>query len=255
MKFENEDDQQLYNSLIGAWNKHFSGWDFSFIEKRVVLDPLSWDYQTIVESHLQKTRILLDMGTGGGELLSELNPLPEVTYATEAYPPNYLIALKRLEPLGVKLFKIEEDGKLPFKDNNFDLIINRHEFYLPTEVFRVLNQEGFFITQQVGGDNDNDINRFLGAEVDPQYDHWMVNDAATNLENVGFKILTQKEEFPIEHFYDVEALVYFLKAIPWQVKNFSVDRYFEKLKDISEIIKKQGSFDVANHRFLIVAQK
>ena len=144
---------------------------------------------------------------------------------------------------------------LPFKNNYFDLVINRHEFYLPAEVFRVLKLKGFFITQQVGGYNDNDINKYLGAEVDTQYDKWMVNYATTDLEKVGFKILIQKEEFPTEHFYDIEALVYYLKAIPWQVEDFSVDRYFEKLKDILEIIKKRGSFDVLNHRFLIVAQK
>ena len=94
------------------------------------------------------------MGTGGGELLSELIPLPRHACATEGYELNLPVATKKLEPLGVKVFQYEKDDDLPFKDEEFELIINRHESYSPKEVCRILELGGYFITQQVGGRND-----------------------------------------------------------------------------------------------------
>ncbi|RDW17420.1 hypothetical protein CWR45_12395 [Oceanobacillus chungangensis] len=79
-----------------------------------------------------------------------LLPLPRSIVATEAYVPNVTIAKARLEPLRVKVIQIEddEDTNHPFEDGQFDLIINRHEYYPPKEN-NLCN--GLFITQQVGG--------------------------------------------------------------------------------------------------------
>ena len=90
---------------------------------------------------IRNVESLLDMGTGGGEFLSLLQPLPPNTYATEGYAPNVPIAKERLESLGVKVYAIiddDENANLPFEDNQFDLIINKHESYTPNEIFRIL---------------------------------------------------------------------------------------------------------------------
>jgi protein-L-isoaspartate O-methyltransferase len=86
---------------------------------------------------MKKAESMLDMGTGGGERLASLQPLPKVTYATEAYAPNVPIARKRLEPLGVKVVQIMSDDNLPFANKTFDLIINHHEAYSVKEVYRI----------------------------------------------------------------------------------------------------------------------
>ena len=84
------------------------------------------------------------MGTGGGEFLAMLPSRPAITCATESYPPNILVARKRLEPLGVKMVAFEDDQDLPLPDEAFELVINRHEsFWLP-EVYRILQPGAFF---------------------------------------------------------------------------------------------------------------
>ena len=45
--------------------------------------------------------------------------------------------------------KTEEDKPLPFADNSFDLVLNRHDSYDVNEVRRVLKPGGYFITQDV----------------------------------------------------------------------------------------------------------
>ena len=63
--------------------------------------PLPWNYYNVVLPYLRVAGTLLDMGTGGGEVLSRFQPLPPVTYATEQYKPNVAVAREKLETLGV----------------------------------------------------------------------------------------------------------------------------------------------------------
>lgn len=127
-------DKDLFNFLISESEHPFSGWDFSYIADRVVNAPLTWSYTSTILPLIRDAESLIDMGTGGGEFLASLIPLPKHTCATESYEPNVPIAKKRLEALGVKVFFCKDKDKLPFKDEEFDLVINRHEDYSEKEV-------------------------------------------------------------------------------------------------------------------------
>ena len=194
------------------------------------------------------------MGTGGGEfLVANFQPFPEHTCATEAYEPNIPIAKKRLEPLGVKVFQIEDESNLPFKDEEFELIINQHKSYDPKEVFRILKKGGEFVNKQVGEDNDKDLAEFLGATF--KAGEWNMNFAAKELEEVGFKVLEKYEAFPKVRFFDVGAIVYYCKIIPWSIPDFSVKKYKNKLFEIHDIILEKGFIEVKDSRFMIIAKK
>ena len=237
---------------------HFSGWDFSYIEHRMVMEPLSWSYPSIILPYIRTAKSLLDMGTGGGELLYSLQPLPKKTCATEAYKPNVPIAQEKLEPIGVKVFEInEDDEKLPFETEEFDLIINRHEFYLPEEVFRILKKGGLFITQQVGGKNDLEFNEFLNASVDlkSQPSDWNLEFAVKDLITAGFEIIEQKKASPKQRSFDIGAIVYYFQAIPWQLPDFTIEKYYDKLKEMHQLIETKGYFETTSERFLIIAKK
>ena len=92
-----------FDSLISdALNHKISGWNFSYIEERSLMEDLKWNYREIVSSRFKPDITLLDMGTGGGELLASFRGLPENTIATEGYPPNVPVARKRLESLGIQ---------------------------------------------------------------------------------------------------------------------------------------------------------
>lgn len=248
--------KELFDLLIEEGHRPFSGWDFSYISAsgRMQSEPLPWNYTSLILPYVRSVSTLLDMGTGGGELLSLLQPLPKHTCATEAYDPNIEVAKKRLEPLSVHVFKVEDDMSLPFREDKFELIINRHESYYPPEVLRLLEPSGHFITQQVGEQNDFDINRLLGNNQRKEEAPWNAAFAAKELQAQGFRITDQREAFPMARFYDVGAIVYFLKAIPWVVEDFTVEKYIDVLLDIHNQIQTQGYIEIREHRFLIVAQ-
>lgn len=181
-----------FEKLKAEWKAEekfaFLGWDFSHIAGRWESEKLPWDYREIILSYLTSSDELLDMGTGGGEFLLALNhPHAQIT-VTESYPPNIKLCQDKLEPLGIKVVPICTDDNLPLVDNSFDMVINRHESYAPTEVRRVLAKGGHFITQQVGGQNNYDLSQRLIKNFKPEFpDHTMDNDLEL-LQKTGFTI-------------------------------------------------------------------
>ncbi|HEU0027312.1 MAG TPA: class I SAM-dependent methyltransferase [Ktedonobacterales bacterium] len=248
------DDFERY---LAAADEPFAGWDFSWLTRteRMASEPLPWSYASEVLPYLWRARWMADLGTGGGEFLACLSPLPPTTYATEGYPPNVAVARARLEALGVQVYETDETEALPFADGALDLIIDRHESYRPEEVYRALRLGGHFITQQVGGANEKAINDWLGIPFDVPWATWSLETAAQGLESAGFAILTRREATAPTRFYDIGAVVYYLKAIPWQIPDFSVERYRDALLRLHERIQADGYLEMQSARFLIVARK
>jgi SAM-dependent methyltransferase len=217
--------------------------------------PLPWDYSAIVKKHMRGIKRMLDMGTGGGEFLISLAPLPRETYATEGYEPNVRIAEKNLKQLGVKVISGYKDDSLPLESNFFDLVINRHEFYEPGEVNRILKPGGYFITQQVKGNCDDTIIKFFGADAGNDFKDWGLGKAVKELEDNNFEIIRQDEAEGFTEFSDTGALISYMKVINWIVPGFSTEKYSAQINKAAAIIKENGSFKSTLDRFLVVSKK
>ena len=249
-------NREVFEQLIAdARAQEFSGWDFHYLVGRWKDEPTTWDYTQIVRSYIKPEYAMLDMDTGGGEVLSSFMPLPRNTYATESYVPNVSVARNRLEPLGVKVIQIFEDNILPFDDKFFDLVTNRHGSFSAQELHSIMKPGGIFITQQVGGKNNFEINELLQEHPEFIYSDWTLNLAVQQLTDAGFQILEQKDELPETVVSDIGALVFYLKVISWQVADFSVEKYYDKLAKVHNMIQENGELKIRSHRFLIVAKK
>lgn len=235
----------------------FEGWDFSYLTGtgRMQDSPLSWNYASVVQQRMKGKASMLDMGTGGGELLSMLRLLPAHTVATEGYPPNVQIARNRLEPLGAAVAEADGEESLPFPDQSFELVVNRHEAYIPAEVYRVLTDGGVFVTQQVGGQDNLELNRLLDIPSSGEYSHWNLAYAVEELREAGFAILQQKEEMGFTRYYDIGAIVYYVNAIIWQFPGFSVESHADRLLSLHKRIEAEGYIDIPTHRFFLTAQR
>jgi SAM-dependent methyltransferase len=238
-------DQLVEEALV----QDFSGWDFSWLRGRWYEEDPPWAYEALVAEEKERVASLLDMGTGGGEFLASLSPLPPHTVATESYPPNIPIARSLLKPLGVEVVPFTDDKSLPLKSSQFELIINRHESYDLAELNRLLKPGGRFITQQVGSLDCVEINDFLEAPHD--LDTWTLEREVKEFQGAGFRIERTHEAFLNSYFYDIGAVVFFLKVIEWQIPDFSPDRYRERLLAMHQHIQETGAFRAKAHRFLI----
>ncbi|WP_222106443.1 class I SAM-dependent methyltransferase [Catellatospora sichuanensis] len=243
--------QQLVDAAVDTVCE---GWDFGVLEGRYVQGAPSWDYREIVGQPLRSAVSLLDLGTGGGEFLSSLAPLPPVTAATEAYPPNVAVARRRLEPLGVRVADVSADpGRLPFGDGMFDLVVSRHGAYVPAEIRRVLAPGGLFVTQQVGGRDLAELNAALAAPPHT-YRTWDLDTAVRELEQAGFAVADRREELVGGVLHDIGAVVLLLRLTPWQIPDFDPAGYGTQLRALHDRLAAGAVLRVHSHRFLLTAR-
>lgn len=238
-----------------------SGWDFSDLHGRLIEGPPYWSYRAMAMSLFVGRECVLDMGTGGGELLSTMKPLPHVTVATEGYKPNVPVAQKRLGPLGVEVvqtycddnYVVPQRGPMPFRDEIFDVVINRHESFRATEVLRILKEGGVFLTQQVGSVLKRELTEFLGAAV-PE-DRWNLQVAGAQLTDAGFSIEGKGETVTPASFKDIGAVICYLRMAEWQIPDFSVQKYDDRLRELDRHIRQNDCFRTENRLFYLEARK
>ena len=189
------------------------------------------------------------------ERLAELAPLPTEAFATEAYGPNVPIARARLEPLGVTVVPVESYHALPLDDGKFDLVINRHEKFTATELWRIMRPGGLFITQQVGERMNIELReRLEGRPVEPSPSS-RLERSVYHLRNAGFDIVDAREASTAGAFHDVGAIVYYLKAVPWSVRGFDVETHRCRLESMHDHIQEHGRLEVTGHHYFIEAQR
>ena len=254
--FSNMDKKLIKNWLEEEKNAHIQGWNFSHIYGRYEEEnDLPWDYKNIIKQYLKTKYKLLDIDTGGGEFLLTLKHPFKNTSVTENYLPNVEFCKKNLVPLGINLYEIDGDSLLPFKDNEFDIIINKHGSFNISELFRILKTGGIFITQQVGSENDKELIELLLPKTELSFPDSYLKNISKKFKETGFKILQEQEAFRPIKFYDVGALVWYAHIIEWEFPNFSVNNCLENLFKAQKILEKQGVVEGSIHRFLLVAQK
>lgn len=235
---------------------HIHGWDFSHIDGRYEEEKdLPWDYEEIVRQYLKKDLNIMDYDTGGGEFLLSLHHPYSRTAATEGYPPNVKLCSEKLLPLGINFKECHDPSKIPFEAEAFDVVINRHGAFEARELFRLLRQNGVFITEQVGGDNNRDLVEIVLPHTGKPFPDLNLAEQRKHFEDAGFEIVRAEEAYRPIKFYDVGAFVWFAHIIEWEFPDFSVDKCFEQLLSMQEMIDKDGRIEGTIHRFLIVAKK
>lgn len=247
--------------LKAIWKKeenvaHIHGWDFSHIHGRYEEETdFPWNYEKIIKQYLHDDMNILDYDTGGGEFLLSLKHPFHRTAATEGYQPNVELCKERLLPLGIDFKACNSPTNIPFENESFDIIINRHGAFNAKELYRLLKKGGIFITEQVGGDNDRDLVEMVLPNAERPFPYLNLKEQKKVFEDVGFHIIEAAEAYRPIRFYDVGAFVWFAHVIEWEFPEFSVDRCFEYLLEMQRMIEDKGQIEGTIHRYLIVAKK
>ena len=253
---------EKWTDLIKSWKAeeeiaHIHGWDFSHLDGRYdEEEDLPWDYREIILNVLQPEMKILDIDTGGGEFLLSLGHPRHNTAATEGFPPNVLLCRDTLSPLGIDFRPWDGKGPLPFDDQSFDMVLNRHGDFDAREIFRVLKSGGLFITQQVGAENDRElVDLLLPESVALPFPEQYLDVTRDKFCQAGFEIIDGQEVFRPIRFYDVGALVWFARIIEWEFPGFSVDACIPQLMEAQRQIEDNGFVEGRIHRFMLVARK
>ncbi|MEX0786675.1 MAG: class I SAM-dependent methyltransferase [Dehalococcoidia bacterium] len=231
--------------------RDFSGWQFPGLVVDHFEGGPPWDYGAIVREHAVGRASALDMGTGGGEVLSRMRgALPERVVAIEEWHVNAPVARDLLAPLGVAVVRARSI-ELPFHDAAFDLVLNRHEELDPGEVARVLAPGGALITQQVGRSNWQELRTHF-----PRMTDFGDQRAAyaSGLANAGLIVTTNVEHEFHTAFGSLGDIVYMLSVTPWSVSDFDVERDLEALLALEEACRTERGLVLTEGRYLLVAE-
>jgi SAM-dependent methyltransferase len=259
---------ELIEEGLGA---PISGWDFSWLTGRATESKPPWDYPALVREAANASGRVLDVDTGGGEALSRILPLPGSIVATEGFEPNVAVAGRRLGPQGISVVHSKSapdnvdqldltpsatHSRLPFRDGAFDLVIDRHSSYWPSEVHRVLAPGGRFITQQrsEAGELGATLKELFQRDEEdaPAFD---LGFAVNQLAREGFEVARAEEADTPLTFFDLPAVVYYLRMAPWAVADFDPDTDRDALDRIYDRLRREERLVVRGCHLLVVAAK
>ena len=229
----------------------FSGWSFEDVDARP-LDPAPpWDYEALAREAAEHARSVLDLGTGGGEVLERvLRGLSVRAIATEEWEVNAPVAQDRLGPLGVRVVRCSALA-LPFRDASFDLVLDRHEELEPGEVARVLAPGGRLLTQQCGPDDWAEIWRFF-PEATRFPDHYQIYQ--DDLRAAGLSVSAQRHYRRVA-YRTLGDLVYMLLLSPWWLPDFDPRASVDRLLALEDALGTPEGVVVTESRYLLVAEK
>ncbi|TDD93853.1 class I SAM-dependent methyltransferase [Actinomadura rubrisoli] len=232
------------------------GWDFSWLDGRATEQRPSWGYARQVAQRFAQATAGLDIQTGGGEVLNEAAELPPTMAATESWPPNVAKATRLLHRRGVVVVADPDEPPLPFADEAFDLVTSRHPATIWwSEIARVLAPGGTYFAQHVGPASVFElVEYFLGPQPEAREgrrpDTEIADARAAGLEIVNL----QAERLPME-FFDIGAVVYFLRKVIWMVPGFTAEAHRDRLRELDARIRRDGPFIAHSTRHLIEARK
>lgn len=229
-----------------------TGWDFSWLAGRAVEDRPTWRYFDLVADRVTHVDSLLELQVGSGAMIGALPTVPALTVGTEGYPPNVPGAARTLRSRDAHLVHADDErGGLPFRDAVVELVVSRHPITTPwAEIARVLRPGGVYLSQQVGPDSLRDLSEFLmgpqplGSARDPDV-------LRRSAEAAGLVVTDLRHERPRTVFFDIGAVVYFLRLVVWIVPGFTVDVYRDRLHALHDQIERDGAYRTSASRILI----
>ena len=197
---------------------------------------------------------LLEVQAGVGGMIGSLPHLPRLSVATEGFPPSVAVAGPRLRARGAHLVVTSQTTPgLPFAAGTFDLVISRHPVDVWwTEIARVLEPGGTYFAQHVGPDSLRDLSDLLLGPL-PSESKRSPEAERAGAEGAGFTVHELRVEHPRTVFSDIGAVVYFLRLVPWIVPGFTVAVYRDRLRDLHEVMQRDGGFETTASRMLVEA--
>jgi SAM-dependent methyltransferase len=240
------------------------GWDFSRL--RDDRDPVPWEYEEVVRRYLRPDDRVLDIGAGGGERFLALAPYfgsgigtdrdPEMVRVARENTPAALTTRVSFEPMPA--------ASLAFPDASFDVVLNRHAPAVAAEVARLLRPGGYFVTQQVGGRNTQNLFETFGwGSVGSYWEaYWRergVPPSSVAHLDAAFReagcVIVARGEYDIGYrFLDVESLVFWMKSVPLP-EELDIERHGKQLESFLARYRTPEGIATNEHRDLLVIRR
>ena len=144
--------------------------------------------------------------------------------------------------MGARVVAAADSPTLPFTDASFDLVVSRHPVVvLWEEIARVLRPGGTYLSQQIGAGTNRELTDFMMGPK-PVNESRSAASARRGAEAAGLEVVELQECALRVEFFDVGAVVHFLRKVLWTVPGFTPEAYDAELRRLHEQIERHGPF-------------
>ena len=231
------------------------GWDFSWFDGRATEERPPWGYARLMGERMAGAAARSTSRPGAARCWppwSGRGRSWSPPSRGRRTPPS---PARGLRPLGAHVVMVADAPTLPFADASFDLVVSRHPIVvLWEEIARVLRRGGTYLSQQIGPGSNRELRDFMmGPQpVNPSRspERARAAVAAAGLVLVDLRACALRVEF-----FDVAAVVHFLRKVHWTVPGFTPEAYDAPLRAVHELIRRDGVFVSRAQRLLVEARR
>lgn len=208
ISYNREEEKEFYNK-VGK----IIGWDFSKM-KYIVVDNSEFKFFNEINNKVKQNMILLDIGTGGGEKLTNLitdNCLLKV--GTDFSKEMIKYANKQNTKNNIRFFEMDSEN-IKFPDEFFDVISARHTPFNGREVYRLLKKKGYFFTEQIDEDDCLQLKKIFGRGQGYNSEIKLREKIKKEIKDIEFKSVDFYEIIQQEYYETEEDLLFLLNNTP-----------------------------------------
>lgn len=248
----NELEYKNFYDRVGKLN----GWDFSKV--KCISEGVKWSLYSEVTQKCKKSDILLDIGTGGGEVLLTIAEFALLLVGVDHSNGMIQTANHNLETsntTNVRFLQMDAQN-LEFPQSFFNVVSCRHSPFYAKQVSKILVKDGVFLTQQVSESDKLNIKQAFGRGQDFRTDEGILKERyISELAEAGFTDIQSSEYNAVEYYATYEDLVFLLKYTPI-IPNFGQNENdFTLLKKFIEENQTNKGIMTNSKRFMIIARK
>jgi hypothetical protein len=122
------------------------------------------------------------------------------------------------------------------------------------EIARVLTPGGTYLSQQIGAGTNRELTDFLMGR-QPVNQHRSPERTRAAAEAAGLEVLDLRSCALRVEFFDVGAVVHFLRKVHWTVPGFTPEGYVDRLRALHNHITTEGVFVSTAQRLLVEARR
>ena len=209
-----------------------------------------WDYRTVVAGHIDATHDVLDIGTGGGEMLLSFAPIIRSGLGVDL--DSQMVAVAGENGLNIPNVSFRRSShELENVSERFDVALSRHAPFSLEKLPDRLKAGGVFITQQVGERNMLNVKQALGQSAPPA----PLEPEMFEGSHLG---LLEFREYDVEYVVkDIESLIFWLGALDFLHADVDGSAAITNVNALNAVVHgnvTDKGFSTNEHRYLAIAR-
>lgn len=247
--------EKYYQKKSSKYNR------YKFSSKAKLVKGEIPNFFDLIKKYSNKDFVALDLGCGSGELALELSYYFKEIIGIDPVKRYIGVAKqdKKFKQIKNVKFIVASGEKMPFDDNQFDLIISSRGplssgFVFFREAKRVLKSGGLLIEETIGESDKIELKNIFGRGQNYPPQGAKLDKVKEILNKENFKMLYNKNYIYYQNYNSMKTVINTLSRAPI-IPDFNVDKDSDKLEIVKDKLFTKEGIILSSHRLHWVAEK